>query len=406
MKKIFAIGALITALVLTGCPTEADDNGDNTGNTGTSLKIQNETFTDLIDITWSGVSFASAAAPLERGKNVTKQVEGGMGYIYFKGKSNSLVARTQELFTVTKGSEQQTFVFLDSTLIVEKDNPNNTGQLKDLISRLPKPSTPVLNTASGSVTATWTAVAGAARYQVYCGTESTPPATPSRDVTSTTATITGLTNEQQYFVWVKAIGATGGESPLSDPADIIVRSLPIPTGLAVSQVTSSSVDLSWNPVTSVSSYRLYRSTSSEGVYSLIASPSGTAYTNTGLTGGTTYFYKISAYFSGNGEGEQSSSVSATLLPAVPTGLVQTNQTTSTITMSWNPVAGADGYYVYRSISNSGLEGTYTRLTSTSNTSYTNTGLSNGITYFYKVSAYNSTGEGDLSARQYGSSSTF
>jgi hypothetical protein len=41
---------------------------------------------------------------------------------------------------VPKG-EQKTFVFLDTTLIVEKDNPDNTGQLKDMMSRPPEPPT-------------------------------------------------------------------------------------------------------------------------------------------------------------------------------------------------------------------------------------------------------------------------
>ncbi|GHV81296.1 hypothetical protein AGMMS49944_30870 [Spirochaetia bacterium] len=128
MKKIFAIGALIMALVLAGCTT--DDDGSDTG---TSLKIQNETFIDLIDITWSGASFASADKPLERGKSKTMSVEEGQGYIYFKGK-NTLVGRTQELFTVSKG-EQKTFVFLDNLLIVEKDNPVSVGLLKDILSK-------------------------------------------------------------------------------------------------------------------------------------------------------------------------------------------------------------------------------------------------------------------------------
>lgn len=57
-------------------------------------------------------------------------------------------------------------------------------------------------------------------------------------------------------------------------------------------------------------YKLYRSTTSSGTYALIASPSGLTYTDTGLTNGQTYWYKVSAA-NGVGEGPMADDVSAT-----------------------------------------------------------------------------------------------
>jgi chitodextrinase len=73
-------------------------------------------------------------------------------------------------------------------------------------------------------------------------------------------------------------------------------------------------------------------------------------------------------------------------PSVPTGLTSPSQTTSSISLSWtassagtNPVSG---YNVYRS---------GTKVGTTSNTSYTDSGLSANTSYSYTVSAYDSSG---------------
>jgi uncharacterized protein (DUF1800 family) len=68
-----------------------------------------------------------------------------------------------------------------------------------------------------------------------------------------------------------------------------------PTGLAAAG-GAGEVALSWSPVTGAERYKLYRSTASNGTYTVIATPPAatTAYTDTGLTNGTTYFYKVSA----------------------------------------------------------------------------------------------------------------
>jgi len=73
----------------------------------------------------------------------------------------------------------------------------------------------------------------------------------------------------------------------------------------------------------------------------------------------------------------------------PTGVNATAESSSSITVSWTAISNASGYYVYRS---SSAADTYTKVGTTSDTSYMDTGLSVGTTYYYKVSAYNSDGE--------------
>jgi hypothetical protein len=74
--------------------------------------------------------------------------------------------------------------------------------------------------------------------------------------------------------------------------------------------------------------------------------------------------------------------------AVPTGVEASPPSSGKMLISWNPAAGATSYNIYRSTT-SGGEGT-TPIGSTTSTSYTDTGLTNGppTLYFYTVAAVN------------------
>lgn len=78
----------------------------------------------------------------------------------------------------------------------------------------------------------------------------------------------------------------------------------------------------------------------------------------------------------------------------PSISVRTTNSSSSITIKWTNVLNAVNYYVYRSTSPTG---TYTLVTSTTKTSYTNTGLASGTSYYYKIRAYYSSEYSDYSA---------
>jgi hypothetical protein len=119
----------------------------------------------------------------------------------------------------------------------------------------------------------------------------------------------------------------------------------------------------------------------------------TAYTNTGLTNGTTYYFVVSAVNAG-GESSNSSQVSGTPM-AAPTGLAATAGNAQ-VSLSWNSVTGATSYTVKRSLTTGG---TYASVQSgVTATAYTNTGLTNGTTYYFVVSAVNAGGESSNSSQ--------
>lgn len=76
-------------------------------------------------------------------------------------------------------------------------------------------------------------------------------------------------------------------------------------------------------------------------------------------------------------------------PPAPSGLSASGSSMS-IQLSWTAAPGATVYNVKRSLSNGG---SYTTLSSVGATRFIDTGLSNGTTYYYIVSAINDLGEG-------------
>jgi hypothetical protein len=91
--------------------------------------------------------------------------------------------------------------------------------------------------------------------------------------------------------------------------------------LVATVISDTQINLTWNAsaATGLSNYKVYRSLSSGFTPSsgnLIASPVANSYNNTGLTLGTTYYYKVSAV-NNVGEGTASAQVSAKTTGTAP-----------------------------------------------------------------------------------------
>lgn len=174
-------------------------------------------------------------------------------------------------------------------------------------------------------------------------------------------------------------GGGGGGNPPSAP-----------TGLTVTD-GDGQVSLSWNASSGATSYRVKRGTASGGPYSQIGSPTTTSYTDTGLTNGNTYYYVVTALNS-HGESGKSAEVQGKptipLPPPAPTGLTATAGDKQ-VSLSWTASARATSYHVKRATVTGGP---YTQVGAPTGTSFTDTGLTNGTTYYYVVSALNNGGE--------------
>jgi hypothetical protein len=202
----------------------------------------------------------------------------------------------------------------------------------------------------------------------------------------------GPTTEYQVYE-TNALGS-------SAPSNAVTVTTPpaAPTGLAAT-AGRTQVSLSWNASTGATSYNVYRGTSSgqEGSTPIATGVTTPTFTDSNVTGGMTYYYKVTAVDAA-GPSSMSSEVNATLpqVPAAPTGLV-VSAGQSNVSLSWNAVSGATSYNVYRGTS-SGGETLYISVTGIS---YNDTSVTTFTTYYYQVSAVNAIGEGALSTQASG-----
>tara|TARA_B100001094_G_scaffold112644_2_gene108615 strand:- start:10917 stop:12863 length:1947 start_codon:yes stop_codon:yes gene_type:complete len=156
----------------------------------------------------------------------------------------------------------------------------------------------------------WDAVSGASSYDVHRSTSSgsgfSEIATPS----SNSYNDTGRSAGTRYYYKVRAVDSNGDGAFTSE-----ANSFTLPnqvTGLSASVISSSQINLSWNnPTGTEAGYKIERSTSSGSGFSQIASQTGTTYSATGLTGSTTYYFRVRAFTDPGGDGAYSSEASGT-----------------------------------------------------------------------------------------------
>lgn len=195
---------------------------------------------------------------------------------------------------------------------------------------------------------------------------------------------------------------------------------PFPITALTATPGDTQVILNWsNPSdggSAITNYKVYRSATSGAETLFTTLGNVLTYTNTSLTNGTIYYYKVTAV-NGVGEGTLSTppatevnTIPATI-PGTPTWQVTPLVVGNTqITVQWvapasNGGSALTGFRVYRSSDNV----TYTEIISGacansilngSSTSCVNTGLTNGTAaYYYKIQAVNAVGNGPQSSAQ-------
>jgi len=152
--------------------------------------------------------------------------------------------------------------------------------------------------------------------------------------------------------------------------------------------SSRQIDLSWTDNSgSEDGFYIYRSTSSGssvGDYTQIDSVGSniTTYSDTGLDDGERYYYRVSA-FSSNSESELSNEDATTTPLPAPTNVVLNTGVAGEIDTSWTDNANnEDDYEIYRGTSSGSLSSL--KLLSANTTSYLDTSVSDGRTYYYRV----------------------
>lgn len=230
----------------------------------------------------------------------------------------------------------------------------------------------------GALGIAWDTVADATGYEVWQSSTELGVYSLVGSPATTSFTATGLTNTSTYYFKLKATGvdaisefsaATWG-TPIAAPA--VTATVAGPTSVFVQCVV---VPGAFN------TYSVYRSATLNGTYTKLITHQGTMYLDEGLTEGTTYYYKMTA---GGPEGPLTPvGVAATPEdpPAVPTGLSVVVSGSAHLTISWDAMPTATSYDVEWKI---GAGGTFTFLSGTTGTTFSQSGLTIGTEYFYRV----------------------
>lgn len=172
--------------------------------------------------------------------------------------------------------------------------------------------------------------------------------------------------------------------------------------LTVGATTDDSIDLSWTNVGDETGYRIERSLDgSTGWVDLGDNAADdTTFTDTGLTCETEYFYRIFA-FNGVGDSAASNVDSGTTdscpVPAAPSNLVATAVATDQINLAWDDnSADETGFRVERSLDGVGGWADVSGNLPPGTEAFSNSGLTCGTQYFYRVFAFNASGDSTAS----------
>ena len=251
-----------------------------------------------------------------------------------------------------------------------------------------------------AIALTWTASAGASSYDVSYQVAGSSTWTDFGQVSSASATVTGLMASTSYIFQILAIGIYGSSPPITT-ISVKTNGLATPaSNLQLGVMTTNTAPLTWNASTDATSYNvLYQP--SGGSWTLAQNVATTNYTVGGLNNGTTYTFEVVAV-NAYGTSPASNSVTGTTLiasgnpPSAPTGLLLGTVTSSTANLTWNPVAGATSYTVLYT-TNAGATWKIDSIDGSPNKGvYTVTALSGNTSYSFVVTGNNTYGSSGYS----------
>ena len=221
--------------------------------------------------------------------------------------------------------------------------------------------------------------------------------TTAANVTTYTDNDTALMDGTVYYYRVCATN-TAGDSAYSNEVNGTTP-LAIPTALTATAVSSSQISLTWTDnAESETGYKIEQSPVDDLHFSEIGTvgPNVTAYSDTGLSEATKYYYRVRAYnaITTSGYSSEKNATTFSNIPVAPSGLTITSILSNRVIIAWTDNSGNEtGFKIQRK---QGATGAYVDITTTGAnvTTYTDndTALMDGTVYYYRVCATNPAGD--------------
>ncbi len=204
-----------------------------------------------------------------------------------------------------------------------------------------------------------------------------------------------------YVYQVRALAASGAFSTWNAPAPVQACTPAGSVTPAATAVSEFQVDVSWTttfPAGTVNGYRVERSLMANGPWAplVVAAPTDTAYSDTGVLPSTTYFYRIVVVGAAGTDVLTTTPVGvatpAPQPPAAPSGLsASMSAGLMEVALSWTDNADNEQGFIVERSANGGPWGAITGTLAANTVSYTDTTVSPNTTYDYRVVAVNGGG---------------
>ncbi|GAB4033177.1 fibronectin type III domain-containing protein [Spirosoma gilvum] len=220
--------------------------------------------------------------------------------------------------------------------------------------------------------------------------------------TTNTYTDNGLTPNTRYYYRIRATNASG-TGPNSNVADAITPDVPPkePAGLIAKVISTSQINLSWtDQSTNESGFELERATGTSNSFQKIADlpANTTSYEDKALADNTQYCYRVRAKNAAGPSAYTDPACATTPLapPATPANLTAEVVDYDQVKLNWPAVsASAVNVRIERSTSPSGPFQEI-KTVPASQTTYTDAGLQEFTTYYYRIQASNTAGSSGFS----------
>ena len=231
---------------------------------------------------------------------------------------------------------------------------------------------------TGKPTLSWKKVDAATGYAIYRDGELLTT------VTAVTYADTTAAIDTQYSYAVQALGKTEDLNGSLSKAVSATSGIAKPAAKGSVDTVSGKPVITWQAVEGAVKYEIYRSTKSSKSYKLVATVEELTYTDETVSAGKTYYYKVKA-IGAVSKSADSSYVKLTGKCERPTIYADIDNPSGKPKISWEKVAGAKKYEVYRSTNG----GSFKKLGTTTKLFYTDTKATIGVEYVYKVKAVGS-----------------
>ena len=227
----------------------------------------------------------------------------------------------------------------------------------------------------------WSAVTGAEKYWIYRSTDGVNFKYYD-STTGTSYTNCIAASGTEYYYKVKAAAVVNGKDVASDFSN--TKSLfTTPAAPSVSITTSKGKPkLTWKAVKGADNYWIYRSTDGKN-FKYYNETDEAGYTNYSTNIGTTYYYKVRAVKTIDGNDHKSDFSAVRSIQCRPAAVnLSISRSYGKPKLTWDAVADADKYWIYRSTDGKNFKCYDT----TTKTSYINSGAAFNTIYCYKVKA--------------------